>query len=101
MHENVFLVSANDEAEAMVVVEALAVEYEQVGDDSQLEVDGVAAEYRFAGIRKLISVASDAEVGVGLVGTGVEVTYSVFEVGSLADIERLVAGESVSVLYRE
>lgn len=60
-----------------------------------------SAEYRFAGIGKLISVDSDLENSKELQGLNGDITYSVFEIGNLSDVEALATGRAVSVLYRE
>jgi hypothetical protein len=101
VHENVYLVSADDEDETMLRALKLAAEYEQVGENSHLEIEGRKAEYRFAGIRKLISVDSDLEDSSELRELTGEVTYSVFEVANLSDVVALAAGVAVSVNYRE
>jgi len=101
VHENVYLISTDNEDGAVRGALELAAEYEQIGEGSRLEIEGQKAEYRFAGIRKLISVDSDLERSPELRGLTGEVTYSVFEVGSLSDVEALAAGRVVSVIYRE
>ncbi|WMJ70563.1 DUF4288 domain-containing protein [Stenotrophomonas sp. 24(2023)] len=101
VHENVYLISAPAEEQAMRAAAAIAAEYEQLGGDSQLEIDGRKAEYVFAGVRKLISIESGVEdFGVDA-ASGVEVTYSAFDVESLADVLSLASGDPVAVVYRE
>ena len=101
VHENVYLVSADDDGGGMAVAMQLAAEYEQVGEESCLEIEGKKAEYKFAGIRKLISVQDEGEQVVFTARSGIEVTYPVMEVRTLADVERIAAGDSVMVNYRE
>lgn len=101
VHENVYLIDAASPDDALLEATRIASEYEQVGDDSSLEIDGVKADYRFSGIRKLIAVQSDGDTETGKVRSGVEVTYSVFEVDSLREVEALASGESTRVDYRE
>ena len=101
VHENLYLINAPDPATAMQKSASLAREYEQRGDDSRLEISGVRAEYCFAGVRKLIEVAQDDAAPLMLPGSGIEVTYSVFEVEQLADVMRLAEGGRVQVVYQE
>ncbi|MFV1849028.1 DUF4288 domain-containing protein [Stenotrophomonas maltophilia] len=102
VHENVYLISAEDEEAAMFEAKSIAVEYQQVGEDSSLEYNGKRAEYKFSGIRKLISVQVDSDVAdSSAICSGVELTYSVMEVESILDVERIANGESVLVSYLE
>ncbi|MDT3466983.1 DUF4288 domain-containing protein [Stenotrophomonas maltophilia] len=102
VHENVYLISAEDEEVAMFKAKSIAVEYQQVGGDSSLEYNGKRAEYKFSGIRKLISVQVDSGVAdSSAICSGVELTYSVMEVESILDVERIANGESVLVSYLE
>lgn len=64
-------------------------------------VDGNKASYRFAGIRKLIEVQVDSDKTNRKLDSGVELTYSVLVVDSLAEVEQLARGEMAPVLYRE
>lgn len=102
VHENVYLISAEDEEVAMFKAKSIAVEYQQVGGDSSLEYNGKRAEYKFSGIKKLISVQVDSGVAdSSAICSGVELTYSVMEVESILDVERIANGESVLVSYLE
>ncbi|MGH8038244.1 MAG: DUF4288 domain-containing protein [Stenotrophomonas sp.] len=101
VHENVYLIDASDPDEALLSAEKIALEHEMVGAESALKVNGVRAEYRFSGIRKLIAVESDESTAAGRICSGVEVTYSVMEVGSLREVEVLAAGGSATVVYVE
>jgi len=101
VHENVYLVEAGGEDQAMLIAKQVAAEHEDLSEDGHLEVNGNKAQYRFAGIRKLIEVELDSEAGIGKLHSGVETTYSVLEVDDFSEVERLAAGEMTSVLYRE
>lgn len=101
VHENVYLVDASNDVEALAMAEKLAAEHEDLNSDGHLEVNGEKAQYRFAGIRKLIEVELDSETGQGRLHGGIEATYSVLEVDSIDEVERLAAGEMIEVLYRE
>lgn len=67
------------------------------GDGSEMTCNERAAHLTFVGIRKLIEVDID---GRGL-QEGVEATYSFLEVDSEEDLQRLVNGDEVRVLYVE
>ena len=101
VHENVYLIEANDEDDAMSRAKEIASEHEDLSEDGHLEINGEKAQYRFAGIRKLIEVENDPVTVQGRLHSGLEVTYSVVEVDNLADVQRLAAGEMTNVLYRE
>jgi len=100
VHENVYLVSADSEEQALDNAKALASEYEDLGGRLMGE-DGRSSLYRFAGIRKLISVETDENTAEGRLHSGVEVTYSVMAVDTLDQVRRLARGDGVEVLYQE
>jgi hypothetical protein len=101
--ENVYLVEAPSDDEARSKAEKYArANEESSGDD--LKLNDKPCRYRFAGIRKLITVSyieeaptkpDDAPV------SGAEVTYSEFEVDTLHQVMKLAKGDRVDVLYRE
>lgn len=101
VHENVYLIDAKDDIEAMENAKMIASEQEDLSDDGHLEVNGKKAQYIFAGIRKLIEVELDHETGRGKIHSGIEATYSVFEVNGLDEVKRLAAGKMTETLYRE
>lgn len=101
VHENVYILEAPDERQALAAAEKLACENVDLNEDGHLEVNGVPAQYLFAGIRKLIEVETNPQTAKGELPSGTEVTYSVLEVDSLSEVEMLVDGASISVLYRE
>ena len=101
IHENVYLVDAGDEDEAMLRAKSVAADHEDLSEDGHLEVNGNKAQYRFVGIRKLIEVELDNETAEGRLHSGIEATYSVLEVDNLSEVMRLAAGEMQSVLYLE
>lgn len=100
VHENVYLISADNDEHALENAEALASGYEDLTGRLVGE-DGRPSLYRFAGIRKLISVASDEDTAEGCLHSGVEVTYSVMAVDTLDQVKRLARGDGVAVLYQE
>lgn len=101
VHENVYLIDATTEAEALVRAKRIASEHEDLSEDGHLELNERKAQYRFVGIRKLIEVELDSTTGQGRLHSDVEATYSVLEVDTLDEVERLAAGEMTNVLYRE
>ena len=100
VHENVYLLSADSEEQALDHAKALASEYEDLSGRLMGE-DGRPSLYRFAGIRKLISVAADDDVAEGGLPSGVEVTYSVMAVDTLDQVQRLARGDAIEVRYQE
>ncbi|WWW35366.1 hypothetical protein V8017_21730 [Stenotrophomonas rhizophila] len=101
LHENVYLIEAEDDEQALLDAKKLAMESEDLSEDGHLEVDGNKASYRFAGIRKLIEVQLDSDKTNRKLDSGVELTYSVLVVDSLAEVEQLARGEMTHVLYQE
>jgi hypothetical protein len=98
--ENVYLIAAADEEEAWRVAKQRA--HEDEGDsEGSLTSNGRPAEWRFAGIRKLITVSHISESGTDddQPVHGAEITYSEFEVTTAAELETLVAGDSLLIHY--
>jgi hypothetical protein len=100
--ENVYLIAARNPEEAMVRAEELGRQAADAGDE--MTWNGKPAETVFGGVRKLITCAagpdSDESV-VTKIHDGVEVTYSSFTVNSKAELEALIRGKSVAILYDE
>jgi hypothetical protein len=101
VHENVYLIEADNDAQALDRAIILARENEDQNEDGHLELNDRPAKYIFSGIRKIIAVETTPETAAGKIFSGVEVTYSVMEVDSFEEVERLSEGEFVEVLYRE
>lgn len=101
IHENVYLIEADGDSQALVSAEKLGRESEDLNEGGHLEVNGQSAQYIFAGIRKLIQVESSPETAKGRLPSGTEATYSVMEVDTLEAVEALARGEAMSVYYRE
>ena len=92
--ENIILIEARTESEAWE--KAIVRGKEDAGDSNNTFTwDGRAAEWIYSGIRKI--VISDY-LGARP-ESGTEVTYSEFEVATAEDLESLVAGRSVKVVY--
>ncbi|EMR0604921.1 MULTISPECIES: DUF4288 domain-containing protein [Stenotrophomonas] len=100
VHENVYLISADNDEHALENAEALASGYEDLTGRLVGE-GGRPYLYRFAGIRKLISVEPGQDTAEGRLHSGVEVTYSVMAVDTLDQVKRLARGDGVAVLYQE
>lgn len=98
VYENVYLIEAEDDDVAMEFALAAAREDEDLEEDGELELNEKKAQFVFAGIRKLVSLSAGAG---GVLRSGVELTYSVMEVDTLAEVDLLAKGEFVNVLYRE
>jgi hypothetical protein len=101
VHENVYLIQADNEKVAMQKAMAIAEENEDLSEDNHLEVNEKPARYIFAGIRKLITVSNYDKRNRSIIESGVEVTYSEFEVDDVSGIQALKKGDFVEVLYRE
>ena len=101
IHENVYLVQANDADEAMEKSLEYAREEEDSTKDDSLVLNGKEPVcFIFAGIRKLsdedAALISDEDTPI----SGCELTYSELEVDTLEEVEKLANGEFVDVLYR-
>jgi len=102
--ENIFLVQAGGEEEAM----RKAVEYGKQGEGDSSGTftwGGRPATWVLAGVRKLITCQGLAS---GPVGTseeypkdGTEVSYSQFEVADEESLRKLADGEPVPIVYEE
>lgn len=94
--ENVILLSANSDDEALSKAEKRGKEDES-GSESEFLWEGRPAIWTFVGVRKLIEcVDTDTRPG-----DGTEITYSELELGSEDALAKLVAGEPVIVNYQE
>jgi hypothetical protein len=101
IHENVYLVSADNAASATEAAKQLAKTNEDLNEDGHLKLNDKKAEYLFAGLRKVIEVESHPDSGWAGELRGLELTYSVFEVDTLDEVLSLTRDEMVNVLYRE
>lgn len=92
IYENVILVQAKDDAEALAKAENAG----RQSEDPTCKYDGRAATLTFAGVRKMISCEfSQAPAD------GEEATYSQFTVKDAAALSLFVAGKPVPVEYVE
>lgn len=92
--ENIYLieVDSSDEAYQKAVAKALKSEGDSLGTFSW---DDHPARWEFVGIRKIIACDDDP------IEIGVEVTYSQFRLQGEDALRKLVAGESVEIVYEE
>jgi hypothetical protein len=99
--ENVYLIEADTDAAALQKAEKIG--KEQLVDDDTLTVDGRPADLKYCGVRKLITIQNPfpAAPNDAPPSQGTEITYSAFSLDSERDIEKLVRGCPVSVLYEE
>ena len=95
--ENVYLIEA-DEADVHSRAEAVA--RANLVDDDTLALDGQPAVLEFVGIRKIDAVEYPIDADdTRPPGHGCELTWSEYVVASADDLQRLVAGASVPVIY--
>ena len=101
IHENVYLIDAEDIDAATQAAIQIAKGNEDRSEDGHLVLNEKKAAYVFAGLRKVIEVESSPGPinASGLVG--LELTYSEFEVDGLEQVFALARGDMVEVLYRE
>ncbi len=101
--ENVYLIDAPDTAQARTKAEALG-RMEEGDDDGSLTWNDKPARQVYGGIRKLVSCApslTGSSPDNSRIEDGMEATWSAFMVGNRQDLETLIRGEPVQVLYEE
>lgn len=97
--ENTYLLEASSYEEAISKAESYARQYE--GDSSgTLNLDGRPVTQKYCGIRKLMEATNSITLEKDSL-EGAEVTFSEFLVKDRDSLDRLVAGDSVNVIYRE
>lgn len=101
VHENVVLVEAPSEADALGKANTIGQTEATLQDG--LTVSGVPAKRVFAGIRKLITVSNPepSDLDQERPSDGTEITYSVYEVSNQEELKKLAAGSAVPVQYVE
>ncbi len=97
--ENVYLVEAASDEEAMSKAEAYA-KFSEANSGDTITLNDKPCRYKYAGIRKLITVSNVYEAD-DVPTSGAEVTYTEFEVDTFDEVTKLANGEFVEVLYRE
>ncbi|WP_164018171.1 hypothetical protein [Pyxidicoccus trucidator] len=105
--ENVYLFHAVDLASAKTMAETHGREASAASSDG-FTVDAKPARLVFGGVRKLLSCAPSpfpfrpgGSSDVEEITSGVEATYSSFTVASKTDLDALINGAPVRVLYEE
>jgi hypothetical protein len=102
VHENVYLVNAIDGDAAEEIGAQVALDAQDLSEDGHLELNEKKVRYVYAGIRKVIEVEPREEGNEFTAQPqAVEVTYSVYEVDSLEQVQSLARGEMIEVMYRE
>ncbi|WP_353928947.1 DUF4288 domain-containing protein [Okeanomitos corallinicola TIOX110] len=94
--ENIILIEANSDEEALEKAETRAKEDESESEDD-FTWENRSASLIFAGIRKLISCNNPDENP----HHGTEISYSQMEVKTEDELSKLVKGESVTIIYEE
>jgi hypothetical protein len=98
--ENVILVEAIDEAEALTKAQEFGeLEAKLDAEDETLTVDDQPAVTIFVGVRKIVTVFHRGQKAT--LESGDEVTFNEFVVTDQESIKKLVAGEDVMVNYTE
>jgi len=91
--DNIHLVEANDAEGADLRATQIGRSCE--GDsDGTFEWDDRPAEWKFVGVRKIVTVSNSASPADEL-GDGAELTYQTFEVNSKQALDSLMVGEPV------
>jgi hypothetical protein len=101
VHENVYLIDAEDGEQATQSALQIAIANEDASEDGHLELNEQKAAYLFAGLRKVIEVEAGAAPASASGLVGLELTYSEFEVDCMDQVLALARGDMVEVLYRE
>jgi hypothetical protein len=102
IHENIYLVEASDWDEAQAIGLEVTKNLQDFNLDGHLELNDQKVRYLLAGIRKIISVETQTEGNEFVArSSGIEVSYSEYEVDTLDEVKALANGEMVNVLYRE
>lgn len=102
VNESIFLVKADDWESAEKRGKELGLENQDLSEDGHLELNEEKVRYRYAGVRKVIEVERQPDnAAFHATVSGIEISYSEFEVDTLDEVRALASGEMVGVLYRE
>jgi hypothetical protein len=93
VYENIVLISARTQEDAFAKAEKRGWDDAFMQPDDSFRWDGEPAEFVFAGVRKLTACMDEERRP----GDGTEVTYIELDVGSKADLEKLIACQPVAV----
>jgi len=98
--EDICLIEASTDDEAFRKAEELGKSRDS--DDQTLTLNGQPARMTFLGVRKVARVINPLDVSEDAVPQhGSEVAFSKYSVSASTDLEKLVRGESVPVIYEE
>lgn len=101
VHENVVLVEAPSEADALGKAKTIGQTEAALQDG--LTLNGAPAKRVFAGVRKLITVSNPetSNLDQDRPSDGTEITYSIYEVSNEEALKKFAAGSEVAVKYVE
>ena len=101
VHENVVLIEAPSETEALGKAQTIGQTEAALQDGITLV--GIPAKRVFAGIRKLITVSNPetSDLDQDRPSDGTEITYAVYKVSNEEELKKLAAGSAVAVTYVE
>jgi hypothetical protein len=96
-HENIYLIKAESPDEALAKGRIRA-QQDEGDDDGSLRCNGRPARYTLASILKVVEcIDLDLETDKPVHGT--ELSYSDFTVVNRSEFEKLIAGQSATVIY--
>ena len=102
LNENIYLINAENIEKAEDIANTIGTVNQDFNEDGHLELNEEKVMYLYAGTRKIISVETQPENDEFFASkSGVEVSYSEFEVDSIEQVFSLAKGEMVDILYRE
>lgn len=103
VHENVILIEAPSDDEAMAKAKTAGEDQARLGVSKNLRIGNRSARLEFVGVRKLITVSNPAPLNQGedRPVDGTEVTYSCFELPDEDALIRLSDGNEVTLRYIE
>jgi hypothetical protein len=103
VHENVILIEAPNDDEAMAKAKTAGQNQVQPGVSKKLRIGNRSARLEFVGVRKLITVSNPSPLSQDehRPVDGTEVTYSRFEVADDDTLVRLANGDEVTLSYIE
>lgn len=99
--ENVILLRANSSAEALKLARQIGEENHKIPDDSW-RVDDKPAIHVFLGIRKVVECdIDDSNDPNTFPNSGTEITYIKMQLATEDDVQKLVRGDSVTVIRED
>lgn len=101
VHENIYLIFSENEEMLDAIADGVEISNQDLSTDGHLELSEKKARYIFAGIRKIIKTETMPADKIMTASSGMELSYSIYEVDTLDEVKKLAAGEMVNLLYRE